>query len=112
MLSLLLLLRLHFSQSLSLFIPISYMLSLFFFFCLHLSQWLSLSVCLQGELVSQLREVVQAREATIAHLHSEQHHASIMLQAVRAERDRLQHEVCSSDQPPMHCLVAGVVAQF
>ncbi|DBB08187.1 TPA: hypothetical protein ACH3X3_008369 [Trebouxia sp. C0006] len=47
----------------------------------------------KGELVSQLREVVQAREATIAHLHSEQHHASIMLEAVRAERDRLQHEV-------------------
>ncbi|DBA81033.1 TPA: hypothetical protein ACH3X2_007238 [Trebouxia sp. C0005] len=47
----------------------------------------------KGHLVSQLREVVQAREATIAHLHSEQHQASIMLEAVRAERDRLQHEV-------------------
>jgi len=72
---------------------------------------LSLSVRLQGELVSQLREVVQAREATIAHLHSEQHQASIMLEAVRAERDRLQHEVrfCQS---PLHCLIAGVAAQF
>ncbi|DBB05557.1 hypothetical protein WJX77_006024 [Trebouxia sp. C0004] len=47
----------------------------------------------KGALVSQLREVVQAREATIAHLHSEQHYANVMLEAVRAERDRLQHEV-------------------
>ncbi len=75
-------------------------------------QSLSLSVCLQGELVSQLREVVQAREATIAHLHSEQHHASIMLQAVRAERDRLQHEVHSSASSTRHCLIAGDAAQF
>ena len=43
--------------------------------------------------MSQLREVVKAREATIAQLHNEQHQASIMLIAVRAERDRLQHEV-------------------
>ncbi len=49
----------------------------------------------QGELVSQLREVVRAREMTIAHLHSEQQQAGIMLEAVRAERDRLQHEVCA-----------------
>ena len=60
--------------------------------------------------MSQLREVVQAREATIAHLHSEQHHASVMLEAVRAERDRLQHEVrfCQS---PGCCLTASVAAQ-
>ena len=45
--------------------------------------------------MSQLREVVRAREATIAHLHSEQQQAGIMLEAVRAERDRLQHEVCT-----------------
>lgn len=70
-------------------------------------QFLSRSVCLQGELVSQLREVVQAREATIAHLHNEQHHASIMLQAVRAERDRLQHEVCSSAD--LHCIAQLLV---
>lgn len=47
----------------------------------------------KNDLVSQLREVVRAREATIAHLHSEQQQAGIMLEAVRAERDRLQHEV-------------------
>ena len=60
--------------------------------------------------MSQLREVVQAREATIAHLHSEQHHASVMLEAVRAERDRLQHEVCFC-QSPVCCLIATVAAQ-
>jgi hypothetical protein len=64
----------------------------------------------QGELVSQLREVVQAREATIAHLHSEQHHASIMLEAVRAERDCLQHEVCSSAN--LHCTAWLLVLQL
>lgn len=79
------------------------MLSLLFFFYLHFSQSLSLCVLfVQGELVSQLREVVQAREATIAHLHSEQHQASIMLEAVRAERDRLQHEVCFFFN--LHCI--------
>ena len=48
---------------------------------------------LQGELVSQLRDVVRVREATIAQLHNEQQQAGIMLEAVRAERDRLQHQV-------------------
>ena len=55
---------------------------------------------MQGELLSQLRDVVRAREATIAQLHNEQQQAGIMLDAVRAERDRLQHEVrCSSKSP-------------
>lgn len=43
--------------------------------------------------MNQLKEVVKAREATIAQLHNEQQQASIMLIAVRAERDRLQHQV-------------------
>lgn len=60
--------------------------------------------------MSQLREVVQAREATIAHLHSEQHQASIMLEAVRAERDRLQHEVCSSAN--LHSIACLLVLQL
>ena len=52
-----------------------------------------ISHVLQGELVSQLRDVVRVREATIAQLHNEQQQAGIMLEAVRAERDRLQHQV-------------------
>ena len=48
---------------------------------------------MQGEIVDQLREVVKAREAAIAHLSNEQVQASLMFEAVRLERDRLQHEV-------------------
>ena len=59
---------------------------------------------LQGGLVDQLRDVVRAREASIAQLHNEQHHANVMLQAVRAERDRLQHEVCLRRASTSSCL--------
>ena len=47
---------------------------------------------------------MKAREATIAQLHDEQHQASIMLIAVRAERDRLQHQVWSSSKAAPACL--------
>ncbi|KAL3161186.1 hypothetical protein ABBQ38_009553 [Trebouxia sp. C0009 RCD-2024] len=63
----------------------------------------------KGELVSQLREVVKAREATIAQLQNEQHQASIMLIAVRAERDRLQHEV--NTRPDSDCTASSSSSQ-
>ena len=63
---------------------------------------------MQNDLVSQLREVVRLREATIAHLHSEQQQAGIMLEAVRAERNRLQHEVCTYQTPQYKtCLIVA-----
>lgn len=48
---------------------------------------------MQGEFVDQLREVVKVREAAIAQLSNEQQQAALMFEAVRLERDRLQHEV-------------------
>lgn len=52
---------------------------------------------MQGEIVDQLREVVKAREAAIAQLSNEQKQAALMFEAVRLERDRLQHEVTISN---------------
>lgn len=58
---------------------------------------------MQGEIVDQLREVVKVREATIAQLSNEQQQATLMFEAVRLERDRLQHQVC----PPQLGLIAS-----
>ena len=66
---------------------------------------------MQGEIVDQLREVVKAREAAIAQLSNEQVQAGLMFEAVRLERDRLQHEVLNScgsicDAVYIHCCSA------